>query len=84
MKPFHGITEEAMVDFLYTAVANDDNLTSHDYYAAEAQAVLRLLRAAEEVLPYKLTYLPLRAEDLHELACKSARKYAKSLRKGGE
>ena len=80
MKEFHGITQEAMVDFLTTATENLD-LCTHDYYEAEAQAVLRLLRMQECELRVKQANHLFFDEDLHELALKSARKYAKSLRK---
>lgn len=78
MKPFHGITEEALVDYLTTATDSKDYLTTHDYYDAEAQAVLRLLRVVDS-----FGYCDLSAdiEKLHKLALKSARKYAKSLRR---
>jgi len=84
MKPFHGITQEAMVDFLTTATNNPlDNLTTYErnVYAAEAQAVLRLLHMQECELRVKQQNHLFFDEDLHELARKSARKYAESLRK---
>ena len=84
MKPFHGITQEALVDFLATATDNPDHLTTHEYYEAEAQAVLRLLHLVENRSLERSGLLECRtmsSEDLHELALKSARKYAKSLRK---